>query len=236
MEKSYLINSMIGASIAEIITLPLCTIKTNHQVENNKYLRDTIQKIYKKYKFFGFYQASIPAIVSQVVSTATKFSFYKYLSQIRNTDKSDILQNSINGVVGGLLGSFICHPIDVYKNYKQRGANYFEELKIKKHKILYQGYSQTILKNVVLYSILYPTYDYYYYKTNSSVFSAIGTTITVGIITQPIDYLKTRYIAGQYDFKVKDLYKGFSIMLMRNIPNFLITMGIINYLNDKNII
>lgn len=99
METSYLINSMIGATIGEMITLPLCTIKTNHQVENNKYLKDTIQKIYKKYKFSGFYQASIPAIISQVLSTATKYSFYRYLSEIRHTDKNDILQNSINGVV-----------------------------------------------------------------------------------------------------------------------------------------
>jgi dipeptidase D len=52
------------------------------------------------------------------------------LAQNGNTNKNDILQNSINGVLGGLLGSFICHPIDVFKNYKQRGANYFEELKI----------------------------------------------------------------------------------------------------------
>jgi hypothetical protein len=87
------------------------------------------------------------------------YSFYRYLSKIRQTEKSDIIQNSINGILGGLAGSIICHPIDVYKNYKQRGVNYFEELRIKKYKILYQGYSQTIIKNIVLYSILYPTYD-----------------------------------------------------------------------------
>jgi hypothetical protein len=168
------------------------------------------------------------------MSTTTKFSFYRYLSQIRETKKSDIIQNSINGVLGGLAGSVICHPIDVYKNYTQRGANYFEELRIKKHKILYQGYSQTILKNIALYSILYPTYDYYYSKTNSSTISAIGTTITVGFVTQPFDYLKTRYTAGIYTYRIKDLYKGFGIMLMRNIPNFLITMSIINFLNEKN--
>jgi len=234
MDTSYVINNMIASSIAEIITLPLCTIKTNHQVENNRFLKDTILQIYQKHKFIGFYQASFPAILSQVMSTTTKFSFYRYLSQIRETKKNDIIQNSINGVLGGLAGSVICHPIDVYKNYTQRGANYFEELRIKKHKILYQGYSQTILKNIVLYSILYPTYDYYYSKTNSSTISAIGTTITVGFITQPFDYLKTRYIAGVYAYRIKDLYKGFGIMLMRNIPNFLITMSIINFLNEKN--
>jgi len=233
MNKSQLTNSMIGTTIAEIITLPICTIKTNHQVENNKYYIDTIRKIYQKNKIIGFYQASIPAVLSQVLSTSTKFSFYRYLSQIRNTEKNDILQNSINGIIGGILGSIVCHPIDVYKNYKQRGANYFEDLKIKKHKILYQGYSQTILKNVVLYSILFPTYDYYYSKSKNTIISSVGTSITVGIITQPFDYLKTRYIAGEYIFKIKDLYKGFNLMLMRNIPHFLITMSIINFLNDK---
>jgi hypothetical protein len=233
MESSSVINNMIASSIAEIITLPLCTIKTNHQVENNRYLRETIQKIYFKHKFIGFYQASFPAVLSQVLSTTTKYSFYRYFSQIRGTDKNDLLQNSINGILGGLTGAIICHPVDVFKNYKQRGINYFEELKIKKFKILYQGFSQTILKNIVLYSILYPTYDYYYSKTNNSIISSIGTTITAGFITQPIDYLKTRYIAGVYSFKVKDLYKGFNIMLMKNIPNFLITMTLINYLNKN---
>jgi hypothetical protein len=234
MDTSYVINNMIASSIAEIITLPLCTIKTNHQVNNNKYLKETVLQIYNKHKFIGFYQASFSSVLSQVLSTTTKYSFYKYLSNIRQTNKNDILQNSINGIIGGLIGSIICHPVDVYKNYTQRGVNYFEELRIKKFKILYQGYSQTIIKNILLYSILYPTYDYYYLKTNNNFISSIGTTITVGIITQPIDYLKTRYIAGIYNFNIRDLYKGFSIMLMRNIPNFLITMSIINYLNNKN--
>ena len=234
MDTSYVINNMIASSIAEIITLPLCTIKTNHQVNNNRFLKETVLQIYNKHKFIGFYQASFPSVLSQVLSTTTKYSFYKYFSHIRQTNKNDILQNSINGVIGGLLGSIICHPVDVYKNYTQRGVNYFEELRIKKFKILYQGYSQTIIKNILLYSILYPTYDYYYSKTHDNIISSIGTTITVGIITQPIDYLKTRYIAGIYNFNIQDLYKGFSIMLMRNIPNFLITMSIINYLNNKN--
>lgn len=232
MDKTHILNNMLGASIAEVITLPLCTIKTNNQVYNHKNIKETIRTIINTSGYKGFYQASIPAVTSQVLSTTVKYSIYRYLTIKRETRKDDILQNSVNGLLGGVFGSLATHPVDVWKNYRQRNVSFYNELKIKRYKILYQGYSQNVLKNIMLYSILYPTYDYYYSKTNNNIISSIGTTITAGIITQPVDYLKTRYIAGVYDFKINNLYKGFHLMLMRNIPHFMITMGVINYMNS----
>jgi len=232
MDRTHIFNNMIGSTIAEVITLPLCTIKTNHQVYNHKTIKETMRNIIQTSGYKGFYQASFPAILSQVLSTTTKYSFYRYFTIRRETPKHDILQNSLNGLLGGLCGSIITHPVDVWKNYRQRNMDYFSEIKKRNYKILYQGYSQNILKNIMLYSILFPTYDYYYSKTNNNIISSVGTTITAGIITQPVDYLKTRYIAGVYEFKINNLYKGFHLMLMRNIPHFMITMSVINYLND----
>lgn len=226
-------KNMLATSIAEIITLPICTIKTNHQVWNNKSMKDTVMQIYKQSGMKGFYQASIPAVISQVLSTTSKYTFYRYFTNLRNTKKDDLFNNSINGVIGGITGSLISHPVDVWKNYKQRNESYVEAIKKYRYKILYQGYSQSILKNVVLYSVLYPIYDYYYSKTNNNIISSIGTTITAGIFTQPVDYLKTRYMAGIKDFHIKDLYKGYHLMIFRNIPHFLITMTLINEFNKK---
>lgn len=226
-------KNMLATTIAEIITLPICTIKTNHQVYNNKSMMITINNIYKTGGMMGFYQASIPAVISQVLSTTSKYTFYRYFTNLRNTNKDDIFNNSINGIMGGIAGSVISHPVDVWKNYKQRNESYTKAIKKYNYKILYQGYSQSLLKNIVLYSILYPVYDYYYYKTNNNIVSSIGTTITVGFITQPLDYLKTRYMAGLKDFHIKDLYKGYHLMLFRNIPHFLITMTLINEFNKK---
>lgn len=227
-----IIPNMIATSIAEIITLPICTIKTNHQTSNNKFISETIKQMYKKAGIKGFYQASFFAVLSQVASTTSKYTIYKSLGTYRETKKDDLFNNSINGIICGLAGSLISHPIDVIKNYQQRNQSFINDFKVKKHRIIYQGYSQTILKNVVLYSILYPINDFYYSKTNNFVLSSVATTITAGIFTQPIDYLKTRFMAGIYTFEIRNLYKGFNLMLFRNIPHFLITMKLINLLNN----
>ena len=224
-----LFPSIIGTLVAEIVTLPICTIKTVYQNNSKLNIRQTINLILINSGYRGFFQASVPAIISQMVSTSTKYTFYNKIKEYRQTKSNDLLSNSMNGIIGGILGSIFAHPIDVWKNYSQRNEK-FNWQKID-YKLYYQGYSASMYKNIVLYASLYPIYDFYKHKFNSIYISSIATTITVSFIIQPFDYYKTVKIAGnKFDFKLNNLSRGFGLMLFRSIPHFLITMIIVEKL------
>ena len=132
--------------------------------------------------------------------------------------------------------SVISHPVDVLKNYNQRNdKNYFEDIKKNMIKTMYKGYSQTILKNVLLYSSIYPIYDFYKSKiSDKSYIVAPLTTLTITMYLQPIDYLKVNIMAGnKVNLKFSELYRGTSLHLMRSIPHFMITMMITEFIYEK---
>jgi hypothetical protein len=227
MAENNFVPSLIGTLVAEIITLPICTVKTVYQ-NNSSFgsIRFVIKDIYTKYGIKGFIQASPHSLVSQLISTSTKYTFYHKIKEYRKTEPNDIISNSLNGMAGGVVGSLFSHPIDVWKNYAQRNQVFnFQSFD---PKLYYQGYHASLYKNSVLYAILFPTYDYYKTKFNSTFVCSILTTLTVSTIIQPFDYYKTIRMAGN-DVKInisglKTFKRGFGLMLARSIPHFLITM------------
>lgn len=225
-----LASSIIGTLAAEIVTLPICTVKTVYQNNPEFNIKQTINDIYKKLGYKGFIQAYTPAIISQVVSTSSKYTFYELIKNYRKTNKDDLFSNSLNGLIGGVLGSLFSHPVDVWKNYLQRNEKFI----FNNYRLYYQGYTASIYKNAVLYSCLFPIYDYYKTKFNSIYISSIYTTLTVSLIIQPFDYYKTIKMAGN-NINIKDIIatnnikqftRGFTLMIARSIPHFTITMYI----------
>ena len=231
--KNKLFSTGLATLIAEIVTLPICTVKTVYQ-NNNLTTINTIKYIYQQNKIKGFFSASTPAIISQLFSTTSKFTIYEYIKNKRKTPKNDILNNSINGAISGILGSLISHPIDVWKNFNQRNESYINFLQNKSLSLvkkIYQGYSGSIYKNIVLYSCLYPINDYYNSHFDSQLISAPLTTLTVSLIIQPFDYYKTVKIAGS---KLNNNYfRGFHLMLSRSIPHFMLTMFLSNLFYER---
>lgn len=218
-----LFYSSIATLIAEVVTLPICTLKTNYQ-NNSLSIRETFHHVRQNRLFF---KASIPSICSQVVSTSTKYTFYQILREIIQTEKSDLTMNSMIGMMSGVAGSLFNHPFDVWKNYQQRG----ERIPSLHYKTLYQGYTGSIGKNVSLYSVLFPINDYYSSKFKSQWISAPLTTLTVSLIVQPFDYYKVVKMAGN---SPKNPVRGLSLMLARNIPHFAITMYVIDIMSKKS--
>lgn len=224
----HLISSIIGTGCAEIITLPICTIKTVYQNSDEKKITTIIKQIYNRSGYIGFFQASLPAISSQILSTSTKYYFYNVIKEKRGTDSKDIMSNSINGALGGILGSLFSHPFDVCKNYIQRNEKFNIKINIK---TLYQGYSASILKNIVLHSSLFPIYDYYKIKfDDNQILASICTTITCSLIVQPVDYYKTVLMTGNNFTDFRNPYRGFSLLLSRSIPHFMLTMCVTEYI------
>lgn len=242
-----LLYSSIGTSVAEVLTLPICTIKTNYQTNlNYKSIIDVTKDIYKSKGIYGFYNASLSAITAQVVSTSTKFTTYNYIKKFRNTQKHDIKNNIINGAIGGMVASVFSHPFDVIKIHQQNQVKFLPQLNLHGPMLFYRGYSKTLSKNIMLTAILFPFYDFYYSKTKNLYVASILSTITTTAIVQPIDYLKVRHISNQqlyWNFtdirqSLRYYYRGFHVNLMRVMPHFLITMYIIEKMKsayDKKI-
>ena len=233
MIDNSLISSVIGTLIAEIITLPICTIKTVYQNNKSFTFSSTVRYIYEMNGMRGFLSASIPAVISQIVSTSSKYTIYEKLKDIRHTETSNIYSNSINGAISGILGSILTHPVDVWKNFNQRGQLYYRHLKsftsVKEilTKGLYVGYVGSLSKNIVLYSMLFPLNDFYKSKFDSIYISAPLTTLTVSMVIQPFDYYKVVKMAGN---RPSHPFRGFNLMIARSIPHFMITMIVTDYL------
>ena len=93
-------------------------------------------------------------------------------------------------------------------------------------KTLYSGYSGTIAKNILLYSMLFSVYDFYKLHITNPLIASIFTSITCSVITQPLDYYNTVLMTGNKFAGWGNPYKGYSLMISRTIPHFMISMTI----------
>jgi hypothetical protein len=253
-------NSAIGTLVAELITLPICTLKTVYQNNPTFTILDTYKHIYyygqshnKHHSYRGFFQASSPAIISQIISTSSKYSAYEFIKSIRNENiienntnivgekdnKILLLNNSMNGIIGGLIGSVVTHPFDLWKNFVQRNESYIIHLKNSSKNIksfisngLYQGYTGSIAKNIVLYASLFPLLDYYQTLTPHFWLASLGTTLSVSLLIQPFDYYKVVSMANSQGKIIKNPFRGFSLLLARSIPHLFITMSLTKFINN----
>ena len=128
MDLQKLFANTIGVIIAEIITLPICTVKTNFQTGNFNNIKSAYNYIYQNYGIKGFYDAKLSAIASQTISTTSKFFFYNVIKDYRKTNSKDLINNAVNGAIGGILGSLFSHPIDVIKVEQQRQIKFMIKL------------------------------------------------------------------------------------------------------------
>lgn len=247
---NYIISSSIATVTAEIVTLPTCTIKTNYILNNDKIL--TIMKdIYKKYGLKGFYNSMIPSISSQVISTSTKFLFYRTLEDL-NYEYS---YKPINGAISGILSSLITHPIDFIKiHYQKNEMEYCKQLIKENSFSAYRGYSKSLSKVIIGSSLFFPIHEKINEILNNkdknnewNLFISAGLSAIISTtIMQPLDYLKIRHVyegnkhiySGlnsnkgyliKYIKFIPILYKGYSINLLRIVPHFIITMTMIKY-------
>lgn len=227
-------TSILASSVAEIITLPICTIKTIYQTDlEHKSIKDVALNIYRSRGIGGFYNSSGWAILSQSMSTATKFTTYSYLQTYRETTKENLMGNMINGMISGMISTIFVHPIDVVKVHKQNNFNFLQELKFVGPKLFYRGGSKSLTKNIILTSLIFPFYDFYKHHIKNIYIASICSAITASIILHPIDYLKIRQISDRQlypkDSGIRYYYRGFHVNLMRVIPHFMITMVCIEY-------
>jgi hypothetical protein len=214
------VNSALATALAEVITLPICNIKTNYQ-NSDLGLRDVVQKIYANGGVASFYRASLPALCAQVFSTSAKYALYRAI---------DIDNKVAKGVVSGVLVSLVTHPIDVVKIHWQMRTSVLGQ----GAGIMYRGYSKTLGKVTVGSALFFPMYDVIRESiTKNPVVASLLTATISTLIIHPIDYLRTRHVYGNTLWQGTDVrvyYRGLLVNMARIIPHFTITMTCIYYL------
>lgn len=217
-------NSVIATGVAEFLTLPICTCKTVYQNSNHNSIKYTVNDIYSRLGIKGFYQASLPAISSQIFSTSSKYVLYRKL------ESSKVLSDNkfINGAISGVVSSLFTHPLDFIRVHWQMNADF----QVKHFDALYRGYSKTFSKVIVGSSLFFPLTDLAKTKTDNIILASLLSGIVSTIVIQPIDYLKTRHIYGLSLYS-ESPYKGLSLNLLRVVPHFMIVMTCIDFLDKK---
>ena len=150
--RKNIITSVPATCIAEFATLPICTLKTTYQNNDNATIRGSFRSIYNNYGIKGFYNASVWAISSQVISTATKYTLYRKLEH-------SVPNKFIAGGIAGLIGSMMTHPFDVLKIHFQMHSSFISALKQEGPKLFYRGYSKSLTKAVVGSMLFLPLFD-----------------------------------------------------------------------------
>ncbi|CAH6419053.1 Mitochondrial carrier protein [uncultured virus] len=243
-----IITSASASGIAEVLTLPICTIKTNYQNTNSISILHVTKDIWNRYGIKGFYNASGWAISSQMLSTAIKYTLYQSLNKmignyfVAGFEESSLnrtISNFVAGAVSGALASLVTHPFDVVKIHFQMHTSFLIEFKKHGPGILYQGYTKTLSKSVLGSILFFPLYDTFNGYFHNPSIAALGSATISTTIMQPIDYMKTRHIYNQpyfhtkpllpmtnalYLIDIKPYFKGLSINLARVVPHFVITM------------
>ena len=224
-----MINSAAATGVAELATLPICIVKTNYQNSKGT-MREVIARLYEQGGIRAFYRASAPAIFSQIISTSTKYTFYRKLESI-----PWMTNKIVNGLIGGILSSLITHPIDFVKIHWQMraGPATLDVISREGFRVIYRGYSKSFAKVCVSSAMFYPLYDYVHGYTNNAALSAFASAVISTVAMQPIDYLKTRHIYGKkiYHVDPRIYFRGLRVYLARVVPHFMITMTIIDALS-----
>ena len=238
-----LILSASATVVAEVATLPICTVKTNYQVLNTFHKKpeytvsQIVRRIYAERGCRGFYNASLWAISSQVLSTSSKYVFYQLFVPLMPS-------KCLAGAACGLASSFLTHPFDFFKINKQRGENPLHLIRHHGTRVLYRGFSKSAPKSMLGATFWFPFYEMYrefffarqeesaHASKYASLLAAATTSLTTTTIVHPIDFLKTRQVSGESVFlgwNPITYYRGYWLHLARVMPHFMITMYLIEH-------
>lgn len=226
-----LISNAVGTGVAEIVTLPICAVKTNYQTDvGNMSVKQVVAKIYRTSGIRGFYSASVPAFSAQVINATGKYTGYNYLKETTS------LPTPLCGLISGTLVSVITHPFDFIRISWQRNVMVVDEIKQRGPTVFYRGYTKNISKVVVGTMTYLPIYD----KLKELQFGQYQASFLTAVISttllQPIDYAKTVNIAGGnwwHGLKIQNYFKGYHVNMMRIVPHFMIMMAVTERLKEK---
>jgi hypothetical protein len=241
-----LVESAVGTLVAEVVTMPVCTTKTVFQVRDHPTIRSAVQSIHQGPRGWkGFYAASFAGVLAQVVSTSSKFTFYRMFQPPTHAHWSyrrQFAMNACSGALAGVTGSFLAHPFDVWKVHRQLQQDLVLQVRQQGPRVLYRGFQQGLAKNTMGGALYFGFFDLYsrgfsevLSETPKAFLAGAATALTASMITSPLDYLKTRRMAGLPWFQgwtPRPYYRGLTLNLARVVPHFSVCTGVMSLIHQ----
>jgi len=140
------------------------------------------------------------------------------------------------GTIGGVTGILLSHPIDTIRiRFQTRKVG--DVIKLNN---LYRGVSSPLIGMGMEKAIVFGVYNHLYKKTNNDFVSGLGAGLACTSIVTPVEKIKINMQNGMSYrdilskiITIKDLYKGFTPTLFREVPGFAIYFSTYNYLKEK---
>jgi hypothetical protein len=162
------------------------------------------------------------------------------------------MESFVSGMFGGALGTFIGYPIDTIRvkyqlsNHKSLFSQIKELNKLGLWKGYYSGISSPLIGIALEKSIIFGTSDYVKKHVliennkylNIAVGGVLGGFIST-LVVIPTEKFKLNYqyqktINWKNDIlNIRNLYKGWNISLLREVPGYAIYFSVYNYLKDN---
>jgi hypothetical protein len=228
----------LSVAVAEVVTLPVCTLKTVFITQPG--LRTTAEAaawVVGRWGWGGFFKASAPAVLAQVLSSTSKLLLYRDLQRVAAergwTTGRATADNVACAVTSGLATAVVTHPLDVVRVHWQTGAAAAPSLRL-----AYRGFSKSASKVLVGSPLFMPIYDaargWFAARDDISVSAqrllASATSAVVSTtLMHPLEYLKTTHIyagkSAMHGWDVRRYFRGLPLNLARIVLHFCIFVG-----------
>jgi dicarboxylate transporter 10 len=251
-----MLSSSFASIISSIITHPIDVVKVRiqNQVSNtNSSILPLIASISKK-EGIGFLVNGVSAsILRNGTFVTSKMFAYNYLKQTYNPQSFQ--SKFICGMSAGAFGSIIGTPFDVIMVHMQSSNkcnNIPQSIQsIYKHNGLlgfWKGFQYTISRAIIVTACQFSVYDQIkqelsntYHEYISFTSASIISSITTGIVSNPVDVCKTRVINDIKPYHISSiikqdgvlsLWKGVGTNICRQIPLNLVRFGCFEFFSS----
>ncbi|GAH04135.1 unnamed protein product, partial [marine sediment metagenome] len=111
--------AFMGNAVAEALTNPIAVIRVVYQTNDPPLtLKQTLKHVHQRGSYF---RGLRPALLSKAASVALKYTMYQSIREYRGTQKNDITNNVVNGVLGAWSGLALTQPLMVWRTVEQSG-------------------------------------------------------------------------------------------------------------------
>lgn len=218
-----------GVCISRIIILPLCSIKTNYQI-NTLSIKETTKDIYHNRGLIGFINSTPYVIISKILTSGMKYYIYnglKYKYHEDNNKKTiDIKYCMISGLITTVSTTLITHPFEILITRKQANKSGYNNL--------YTGLPLSLYINFAIYTILFPIYDKLMFETNNILLSSVISSSICTLLVYPYENIRTQIsVKSSYKYNYKNIFNK-SIWRGFHITNFTHCIGLYITMLSKN--
>jgi hypothetical protein len=233
-------SGMIGGGTGILISHPIDTIKTYHQLHKTKNITQALKNIIQVSGVKSLYRGLIPPLIGMMMEKAIVFGVQKN-TQSLFTFSNNYINIFMSGTTAGIVCASVVVPIEKFKIKMQNGENFksiskeiFSKNYLSTIRNLYYGLPSTLMREGPGFGVYFLVY--HMLKNNTPSFTSYHSVLygsisgsIAWISMYPSDPIKTIQQSNNINFTkaikliysnfgIYGFYRGLSLALLRAIP------------------